>query len=442
MSAEAGSACLHVGAPEAVSSHSADAASGMTEGMARAVHRLMFAYIAILGCEAALRWALSKLGADPAIYLKDLLLYSAGGLSIWIGARARTDIRPFAWLVWTFMVLILAAAAGGLALAQVLFGLKVWLSFVVGFLLVDSGAIRALHQPRWWAALWCLLCFGIVLNHFKRMPWAGMSAQIGGATIEVNRDWNTWGIQRASGFSRSSFDGAILLMLLHVYLTSFTRSARLRGCLVLGSTLAIGLTTTKGALGALFCTFPFLIFFSPRAGLMGLVRWPALLLLASFALVGLLAPALSTQFSAPSFTPRSPEAILFASLADRGWTTWPSAFALMDSWQVVFGRGLGAIGAAQNQFEQALFCPADNLFVYLFVTGGLIGAALYLAMPLLALRLSFANAIHRALFLLLVLLYSYGMTASIIDNSPLALACGVALAALLPGANKTTQDAR
>jgi hypothetical protein len=414
-----------------MSPRAAAAPAALSPGTRSMLAWLMVAYIATLGTEAAIRWVLNNAGIDFAIYLKDLFPLSASAVAVYHAVSRGVDSRNTAALAWAFLWLIFVGLASDLPVAQVMFGLKVWVPLAVGFVLVDSGAVSALNRPRLWGALWALLCIGIFLNYFHRTPWAGLTAQIGDASVEINRDWTAYGRPRVSGFSRSSYDGAIIVLLLHVYLMSAWRSAWLRVMLIGVSTLAIALTTSKGALGALFCTFLFLPLLWSRGSLVDLMRAPSLVVLVCFAAFGLFAPALSTQFTAPTFVPFSIEAKLFASLADRGWETWPYAFDLLRDWQMVLGRGMGGIGSAQYQFEPALACPADNMFVYLFVTGGVFGAALY-ALPIVtALRLRFEWSADRMIFMYLVAIYSYGMTASMIDNAPLALVIGGLTAALL-----------
>jgi O-Antigen ligase len=405
--------------------------TAIPRGTANLLAGFAFAYIATLGLEAAIRWLLNLAGADAAIYVKDLLPMSACVIAIRQGILRHVDSRLTAGLAWVFLWLGFVGIAADLPIEQVLFGAKVWIPFAVGFVLVDSGAIAALNRPRLWSALWLLLCAGILLNYFFRTPWAGLTAQIGDANVEINRDWTTYGTRRLSGFSRSSYDGAIIVLLLHVYLMSAWRSGWVRAFLVIVSTGTIAATTSKGALGALLCTFIVLPVLWTRPQWMPLLRVPALLLLVVFAAVGLFAPLLSTQFIAPIFTPHSVEAKLFASLADRGWETWPAAFDLLKDWQVALGRGIGGIGAAQYQFEPAFACPADNMFVFLFVTGGVLGAAFYVSIVVLSFRLALERQAERLVFMFVVAIYSYGMTASIIDNSPLALALGGASAALM-----------
>jgi len=390
----------------------------------------IFVYVTTLGVDAVLRWMLSKVSADPLIYLRDLLLISAAGFSAWYAVRQRVDSRHIAALWWGLLLLMGIGLTAGLPIAQVLFGLKVWIPFAVGFMLVDSGAIAALNRPRMWAALWLLLCAGIVWNHYTRFPWSGLMIQLGDTAVQANREWTTYGVRRLSGFSRSSYDGAILVLLLHIYLSHYCESFSRKVALCAISAGTLYLTTSKGAIGAFLCTLPLAVVLPYVRSRVSLIRFPLIAIILVAALIGALAPIFSAQMAAPTFARGSVEAKLFESLVDRGWTTWPSAFALLNDWQWITGRGLGGIGSAQGQFEPLLASPADNFFVFLYVTGGIFGVAFYLFLAILVFRLSMANAAERMAFTYLVAIFTYGLTASLIDNAIFAMAVGGVFATL------------
>ena len=85
-----------------------------------------------------------------------------------------------------------------------------------------------------------------------------------------------------------------------------------------------------------------------------------------------------SYFSTPFGSSGSSVLLNNSSLLDRMSVTWPNALKLMSHDNSLFttfwGRGLSGIGAAQNlansSYERNHYNPADNLFVFLFVSFG------------------------------------------------------------------------
>jgi hypothetical protein len=269
---------------------------------------------------------------------------------------------------------------------------------------------------------------------FVTMPWAGLMLQVGDTAIEGNREWDTSGFNRASGFSRTSFDAATCVLLLAFYLIVRLRSLLGRVVIWVLTGAAVVFTTTKGAVGAmLVATFlmPLVLTIDPAH--YHQYKWRRIFAQASVAFLGLFAgaiPLISTQLDTGIIEEGTIEHLLFASFGMRIQITWPNAFALLQDWQFVFGRGIGGIGAAQTYFDLDNFNPADNLFVYLYVTLGLVGAALYLMMVAGSVLIDLASRAGQLAFCVLLFLLVYGTTVCIIESAVALMALG-ALAALL-----------
>lgn len=393
------------------------------------------AFVATQAFDSTLRWILEMVNAAGALYLRDAIVLLCILLCAHEIARERRDVVRSVFVFWLLGASACVSLLSGLGLAQTLFGIKVWLPFVLGFLLVEARIAKDLDQRRFWLVLWALVCAGVLINYFYRFPWAGLTVKVADVAISGNREWTAAGVKRLSGFSRTSFDAAIIVMLLHFYLVCTWRSVVVRIALTLVSGLAIALTTTKGAAGAfVLCTL-----YLP---LLGLARradsaWRPFFMatLALFAIIGLVVPLVSLQIPFPRFVEGSSEQWLLSSLVARAWDTWPRALHLLEDWQIISGRGVGGIGAAQYAFEPGRANPADSLFVYLYVTAGAVGAYFYVALLVSSRKLQLQQPAHQSAFLILLSLYSYGLTVNIIESAVFALAVG-AVSGLLIRSNE------
>jgi hypothetical protein len=391
---------------------------------------LVVLYILSQAFDSVVRWVLDMAGAGALIYARDFGLALAIFLFCALLGRDRQDVLRTFWLLACLVIGMCVGLFSGLGVPQILFGLKIWVPFVCAFLVVETGAVGQLDAPRGWCALWAILCAGIFVNYFYRFPWTGLTVQIGDVDISANREWSASGVQRLSGFSRTSVDAATIILLLYIYLAVTLRGAVSRIAVILVSGAAIILTTSKGAAGAFFGT----VLLLPMLKLAGSTapRLKGLLVggLIAIAVAGAIAPILSLQIPFPRLRPGTPESLLFGSLLARAWDTWPAALELPSQWQLVTGRGIGGIGAAQSLFEPARLNTADNLFVYLYVTAGLFGAVLYGFYACASFRLQLDKPAHRIGYLVLFSVLGYGVTANIIESATFALALGGLLSML------------
>jgi hypothetical protein len=384
--------------------------------------------------DSVVRWVLELVKLGPLIYLRDALMLVAILFGyIELGSSRREAVTPFAML--TFMLVgVVIAATSGLPSVQIAFGVKVWLPLLFGFLLISSEVVQTYDRPRFWLWVWGLLVFGIVLNVWVTYPWAGMVMNVGGQEIEANREWVTQSFNRVSGFSRTSFDAAIFVILLGFYLTARVRTVLQQVVVWLFSGVAIVLTTTKGAIFAyLIASFvlPLVLSMKPepveRTRARGVLACSVVTL---FGFIGAAIPLLAGQMWKAEFEQGTIEDLLFSSFGDRVTITWPHAFGLLNGWQFITGRGLGGLGAAQTYFELHRFTPGDNLFVYLYVTAGLFGALMYL-LPLVAQwRLKLLRFGDYLTFATLLFIYVFGMTVNVIESAVALMAIGACAAQL------------
>jgi hypothetical protein len=393
--------------------------------MPRFVAALTIMYVGSQAFDSVIRWVLNMVHADSAIYLRDVDLIGVIVLCLLLIIQSGRDVTRTVLLFVVFAGLCCVSLCSGLGAAQTLFGIKIWLPFIAGALLVESGVARHLDLPRLWSIVWLAVCAGILANYFFTYPWSGLLVDVGDVAISANREWTAGGIRRLSGFSRSSFDGAVIVLLLFTYLLIRWQGGLSRICLVGISAVAIALTTAKGAVAAL-------LFSLALAPLLRLVRssssalkWPLLGSLLLVSAMGLLVPLLSEQFPFPRLQPGSVSNWVFASFVERAETTWPRAFDLLSSqWQWVTGRGLGGIGVSQLRFERNVYSPADNFFLYLFITAGSFGALFYAFLSLATVRLQLQISHHRMAFLFVCSCIVYGLTTNLVEIASFLMALG------------------
>ena len=387
-------------------------------------------YLLSQAFDSVLRWVLDMGHAAALIYARDVGLVLAIAVGVFLLVSQDRKISLTFWLLWIMALCSVVSLCSGLVVPQILFGIKIWLPFVAGFLAVETGIATDLHRPKAWMALWLVLCLGVVVNYFYRFPWTGLLLQVGDAEVIANREWTAGGVPRLSGFCRSSFDAAAMILVMFIYLMTYVRGFWIGILLVSLSGVAIALTTTKGVMGVfLGCLFllPILAYQSKGAKP---VEWIATGAIQFFAVLGMVVPIVSLRIPFPRLPQGSMEDWLLSSLLDRAWNTWPRAFTLVSDWQLITGRGIGGIGISQGNFEPAAFSPADNLFVYLYVTAGLVGVGLYLFCAFAGGRLSIEYRLHRMAFLLLFSLFGYGFTTNLIENTCLAMIFGGLLSLL------------
>lgn len=390
------------------------------------VSLLLVAYVLSQAFDSVLRWVLNLVGLDPLIYLRDAGLALAILLCGLVLVHERRDLMQlFGWLWWLGAGVCISLYSG-LSAPQILFGLKVWLPLFAGFLLLAAGALPALHRPRAWATLWAIVCTGVLVNFVYRYPWTGLAVQVGDVDVSANREWTAGGVQRLSGFSRSSYDAAILILVLYVYLIVSLGSRWVRLGLIAVSGLAIALTTSKGAMGAFLGTLLLLPFLGAGRRHRFLVYAPLTLAVLAAAL-----PWMASYVPFAHLRPGSTEYWLLASFMTRLLYTWPDALGLLSGWQWLTGRGIGGIGVAQTYFEPVLANPADNLFVYLYVTAGAAGLAFYAYCATAARKLDLTLPVHRMAYLLLCCAFAYGLTVNLIESALFALAFGAGAAFLM-----------
>jgi hypothetical protein len=306
---------------------------------------------------------------------------------------------------------------------QALFGLKMHLPFLLGFAAAPLIAAQRRGLIAFTTFVFVTGAIGVGLNTVVEYPWIGAEYETAfGTTSAARQWWAAGGALRLPGFTRASFSAAAVMLVSVVPLVACRVNVVIKAALIGIAGYIIVLTTSKGAIMAV-ATFAIDVFIS--TGLR--MRAVANAFLITLALICLGVPLLSIQLglsasSAPSW---------LGSFMERILDMWPKAFGLMDNvGQAIWGRGTGGIGTAQTYGEPLVLNAADNLFVYLILSFGILGVA-YVAVFLLRLMrymhdLPSTDLMFRCVRGWAVVWITYGLTANMIEEAAINLPAGVA----------------
>lgn len=405
---------------------------------------LLFIWLVCIILEAPLRYYTVALGLPGFIYLRDIIL---GFIFLYFLLSTIRRGRISGLLLMILAAVVYGALIGilnGLSFSQVAFGSKMFLPFIVAFIAVyymqvEKDFLRLLF--RW---LTPIVLIGIFLELYRELPWKGVQYAAFGVDIDASREWTTLGLPRLSGFGRASYEtAAILFALMAMYLTVsiISRASSKKPILIYYDNLMLALcvagivlTTSKtailSAIGLLICIIILgRIHNSRKFGKVLSLGLRMLIIL--FALYGMAPPIIAAV--SPSFFSHvldSDDLIwraLTFSFMERMETTWPDAFRLLDhGWKFLTGRGIGGIGAAQFYFEPALYNPADNLYVYLQVSFGIVFTAfLILCLIGYLLLVKVTETSSPFFFLFSFTIFAFGATMNIVESPILMFSLGI-----------------
>jgi len=403
------------------------------------VNNLVLVYILFAVFESPLRLIFSFMKLAQLIYIKDFILL----LCVFIGLylviqRKEISIK----LLSLIFVGVLSGLFNGLNIYQVLFGIKMFLPLIAGFFASYYFGILNHWNSRTSYFLILIILFGLFLDLKLSLPWAGLSYSIGDFNVEGNREWTTFGVERLAGFQRSSFDSAILLYSLYLlYMTSnllkgnkiFNLSSVL---LLLLTFYGVYLTTSKVSYLSIIILCITLLLLDIHQRTEYLLN--KLIISIVLKIIGLSVFLLA--FLPPFFAMYNPATAVklmsfknevlsqfFSSFLDRVLNTWPNAFNLIENLvQLLIGKGIGSIGAAQSKFD-IVYNPGDNVFVYLFITFGMLFVIILILFLLKLITLQFKSNKESTFILMFISVCTYGATLNFIESSILSLILGVFL---------------
>lgn len=314
----------------------------------------------------------------PAMGLT-LLAYAPAGLAlIALGCHvaARIGDNEFA------MPMLLAAAFFGLEVvlsfalgrsaAEVGFSLYIWLSFFVALAVTQ----RRMHERLIVAMIpiFFIATFGVLLNIVVRYPWVDASYEVMGRQMVAARDWQAYGMQRLSGFTRASYTASAQILICFVAFEHRAKSLNLRALFWALGLAAIYYTTSKSPLIAMAALpLTYLLIGRMRHSDAATRRWAAAGVMAFWLALVFAGPFLALTYGPQLYPAGTGVGVHYSSFADRVLNTWPDALAMIDrhdpiGW--IFGRGLGGIGSPQQLMHPTDYNPGDNLAIYLYLTFG------------------------------------------------------------------------
>jgi hypothetical protein len=328
--------------------------------------------------EGPLRYYASTLGLPLLSYVPK----SIGGLCLLLFAmQALRDPRQMVGLMLVGCFVALGGATGVLyqpTLPQTLFGLGAVMAVFLGFFAHRELSHRLFEYRGFCLCLFFAVAVGVIGDRFLDYPWSGYSVQIGDTSIVASRNWTTFGVERAAGFSRSSIAAASILLTLGVYLVSAYCRRVVLALVWITAGVAIAVTTTKAIIGI------YLILSAAYAIRFLLVRPFWVMLAYAATLTALLLPFVTVWVMPETRYDPAGDLIWLHSLFARMEGGWPAVIEVVRADGSEFlGRGFGGIGAAAAYFE-GIVAPGDNLFVYVYGILGIPGVVLILVFALSA----------------------------------------------------------
>lgn len=377
-------------------------------------------YLASLVFDAPIRYFLSSHGIPQFLYLRDVAVVGYVALSI-LGRWQRGYVRKSELLLVGVLSYWCLIGLVQLNVAQVLFGVKVFLPLYFAYLVLPFLIARWDRQIRIFTALWLATLLGVVLDYYVAFPWEGLSYELAGREIEVSRAWTTFGFARLAGFARASFSAAIIITLLSIFVI-MSKRYRFVGFLIYFVSLAgIVLTTTKGLMLAYLLVGFTVILVKIAPWVRRLIP---LVLLLPVVLIPVTAVAGMSLYE--GLISNDLVALLLQSFFVRIEGSWPRALIELVHGLLYFtGRGLGGIGTAQLHFEPARYNPADNLFIYLMVTFGFFALLLLAFFALRVSRIKLGmSALGDTVYYSFIVILVFGVTTNIIDSPIMMMVLG------------------
>ena len=265
---------------------------------------------------------------------------------------------------------------------------------------------------------------GVYLNTFVNFPWEGLEYDIGNKTITATTQWSTLGQKRIAGFSRSSFNVASQIIIFAMLIQVDKKNNRFFKLLCCALTIgAIVLTTTKGLL--VTCIIFYINDFLN-------IEKIKKIFIKILIIIMIILPIFSTVCEPLfDFLKENLEYEVyikyFDSLKARLMEVWPGSFELLaKNGNGILGRGLGGIGASQYNFEVNLYSPADNMFVYLYVTFGVFSILIYYCIIDFINKTNFKNKSDytNIIYNTLLIICSYGIVSNILEEPLLCILFG------------------
>lgn len=402
------------------------ATEGETRVVASVIYWAFCAYLLTYAVEGPLRYLGSSVGFPNVIYVRDLVALACV-VALYAKYLIVDDVVDAA-LATTAALGVTSFALGLLysgSVFQTIFGFKVFLSMIFGLGVWPVVRQRARQFAVFVAVIFAISVAGVVLNFaLGKFPWEGQAYDTAFGTVLATREW--WivgGIRRLPGFARASFDAAMMIGLSGAVLLTVVRSIWSRVLIGTVAIAIIALTTSKGMMLAFTVVWLWLLCSPGRKGskfglaIAGLLLLMTVLLPAVVVLLGVQPAPRDTDL--PTF---------LLSMWERFADMWPRGIGLMrDALSAVTGLGFGSIGMPQKVgLHPEAFNAADSIFIYFYLTFGVLGIA-YLAFPMLVSQrvLQREPNLSQAYLALLIITYGYGLSINMMEQSFFAAFLGM-----------------
>lgn len=338
---------------------------------------LLLLFVSVEVFEGALRYFLATVSLSSLIYIPKLLIAVAAIVVLMRASYTSRIDRVFLSVLLFFAAFEVVGMHFTHSWFQPAFGAFVLMPLILAVLAEPAFAQLRERLVPYAAILWLCVAIGVAYDYMADVPWADLIYQIGGVSIQASRSWATMlGTERVAGFSRASFDAANQLIFLALPWVIMGRRKSLSAIIWVATGLLVVLTTTKRAVGVYVLLTLLLALIGPGVVSGKLKRLVGVTCPAFVALIGIALPASTIFINYGRFVDGATP-VLLTSFLDRLTSTWPDALALLaDHGNVLLGRGIGGIGVSQSFFEPLIYSPADNLYVYLYVSFGIFGIAL------------------------------------------------------------------
>jgi hypothetical protein len=362
--------------------------------------------------DAPFRFYLNKIGLGLLTSLPNFFIFGLLSIALF---KATLTFRLKQTEFWTAVIFICSTISGLIYISdirQIAFGFYGILPFFFG--VISCGVFTNNFERLKPFILGCCLIsiVGVFLSLYFTFPWVGFSYERFGVDIEGTREWSTFDISRIAGFSRTSYEAAYTILIFLIMLAALLKHKLLKISLVLISGIAITVTTSKTIILVYLLLIAYLITSAWRR------FW---IILSSILTVIMIALPISTLFVKYDFgiTTDLWMRILLLSFEDRLINGWPDVFKLLSKHgSFLLGRGVGGIGGAQNFFEKTIKNPADNLFLYLYVTFGV--GVFFILYFLLKRSISLARSAETPLNLFFYLFFlsviTFGITSNVVEG--------------------------
>lgn len=364
-------------------------------------------YISSLILEGPIRYLLYSFGVEYLIYVRDVLIlfcilcYTLSAAKEFIINRIYLVIL----FIFIFHSIVYIFYVGNIPM--LLFAWKIYLPLFFGILFGQLFFVNLRLTVRIFTILFILAVLGAFLNYYRRFPWEGLQYSFFGFDIEAVRFWSAWEFKRVSGFARSSYDAAIQILMIGIFLICYLKNKSLKIILWLLAGPVILLTTTKGVILAYLVISLLLIVIRYIPDYFNIYQKSLYIFLA----IGIILPLIPGSNLGVRNIP-----LLLTSIYERMIIVWPDVFKLVgENGNLLLGRGLGGMGSSQLYYETQLYNPGDNIFLMFYANFGLLGVGYLVYLAIIGQSIDLNTELFYYLFL--IFFFIYGITTSCTENA-------------------------